>query len=124
LKIYQELLGLKFEELHGVETWHPDARCFAVSDQQSNEFLGHFYLDLYPRDNKYNHAAVFPLIGRSHVNEKLIHPAVAMVVNFERGKEAKDSLLHHSNVRTFFHEFGHVMHGMCTKGNFSSMAGS
>jgi Zn-dependent oligopeptidase len=117
-------LGLKFEEIQGAQRWHPDVRLFQVNDLETKEFLGHFYLDLYPREFKYNHAAVFPLIQRSFINGKYTAPAVAMVVNFERGKEAKDSLLSHDNVITFFHEFGHVMHNLCTKGNFTSMSGA
>lgn len=81
-------------------------------------------MDLYPRDFKFNWAAVFPLISRNYVAGKYTAPAAAMVANFERGKEAKDSLLKHSDVITFFHEFGHIMHNICTRSNFSSMAGT
>jgi len=50
-------------------------------------------LDLHPRQNKYNHAAVFPLIRRSNIRGQLVLPAAAMVVNFEKGTEGKPSLL-------------------------------
>ena len=66
-----------------------------MSDSETKELLGHFYLDLYPRDSKFNHAAVFPLIGRSYIKGKLVHPAAAMVVNLNRGDTPKDSLLNH-----------------------------
>jgi len=66
LFIYQELLGLDFKRLPGVQTWHPDVQCFEVRDSESKDLLGHFYLDLHPRDNKYGHAAVFPLIKRNN----------------------------------------------------------
>ena len=64
LSIYQELLGLNFEKLEGVEVWHPDVDVYEVTDTQTKRLLGHFYLDLFPRDDKYGHAAVFPLIKR------------------------------------------------------------
>ena len=110
--------------MKGIHSWHEDVRCFEVKDQETNNLLGHFYLDLYPRDNKYNHAAVFPLIKRSNINGKYVPPAAAMVVNFERGSQAKDSLLKLGNVETFFHEFGHVMHNLCTVANFSILSGT
>ena len=46
--------------------------------------MGHFYLDLYPRENKYGHAAVFPLIKRAKINGQIIPAAAAMVCNFEK----------------------------------------
>ena len=50
--------------------WHPEVTMFSVWDQQGlkdevdpkQSFLGYLYLDLYPRDNKYGHAAVWGLI--------------------------------------------------------------
>jgi Zn-dependent oligopeptidase len=65
---------------------------------------------LHPRPNKYNHAAVFGLVQRSEIGGKLQLPVCAMVVNFEKGTKDQESLMYHRNVRTFFHEFGHVMH--------------
>ena len=63
LKIYQELFGLNFSKVD-TQVWHQDVECFEVSDLQSNEVLGHFYLDLFPREGKFNHAAVFPMQKR------------------------------------------------------------
>ncbi len=67
MEIYQELLGLEFSEIKNVQVWHEEVTCWEVKDKQSKELLGHFYLDLYPRDNKYNHAAVWPMVKRTEL---------------------------------------------------------
>ena len=67
MDIYQELLGLDFKKLPDVQTWHPEVFCYEVKDKASKAVLGHFYLDLYPRDDKFNHAAAFTLLKRSNI---------------------------------------------------------
>lgn len=59
LDIYQKLLGLRFEEHKRAHVWQEEVRLFSVFDVKTSHFIGHFYLDLYPRKGKYNHAAVF-----------------------------------------------------------------
>ena len=53
------------------------------------EIIGHFYLDLHPRKDKYNHAAVFGLIKRARIGNKIRTPTVAMVTNFKKAKKGK-----------------------------------
>jgi thimet oligopeptidase len=52
LAVYQELLSLRFAELPKDKrhVWHEDVKQFEVYDKESNAFMGHFYLDLHPRD--------------------------------------------------------------------------
>ena len=63
LAIYEEVLSLEFHEVpkdqikQGKQTWHEQVRLFEVLDKTSKDLVGHFYLDLHPRDNKYTHAA-------------------------------------------------------------------
>ena len=113
-------------KLPNVASWHKDVSVYQVKDSKSKELLGHFYLDLYPRPNKYNHAAAFPLLRRAVIDGKVTPAAAAMVTNFSppNTQEGKPSLLPHSDVVTFFHEFGHVMHNMCGEANFTTFAGT
>ena len=62
LDIYQRTLGLVFEEVlahhrapHAV--WHPHVQLFKVRNKDDDKLRGYFYLDLFPRDGKYGHAA-------------------------------------------------------------------
>lgn len=49
LDIYQELLGLNFDLVEGASVWHPDVSLYSVKDRDSDQVVGQFYLDLFPR---------------------------------------------------------------------------
>ena len=61
------MFDLKFEKVEDAQVWHEEVLCYKVEDASSSELLGHFYLDMYPRDDKFNHAAVFPMIKRAKI---------------------------------------------------------
>eukprot|EP00090_Calanus_glacialis_P014702 TRINITY_DN23551_c0_g1_i1.p1 TRINITY_DN23551_c0_g1~~TRINITY_DN23551_c0_g1_i1.p1 ORF type:complete len:572 (-),score=137.44 TRINITY_DN23551_c0_g1_i1:79-1626(-) len=125
MQIYEDLLGLNFTKLENAEVWHDDVSMYQVDDWLSGDTLGYFYLDLHPRDGKFAHAAVFGLqlgsLGKDGTRDKAVR---AMVCNFPRPTEDKPALLSHKQVKTFFHEFGHVMHGICSKANISTFSGT
>jgi len=95
-----------------------------VNDATTDDLMGHFYLDLHPRDNKYGHAAVFPMIKRNDIGSGFTPAAAAMVCNFEKPTADSPSTMYHDDVVTFFHEFGHAMHGVCTRSNFARFSGT
>jgi thimet oligopeptidase len=109
--LVQETFGLTFEEEDASDAWHPDVRLFSIADAESGEQLAHFYLDLFPREGKFGHAAEFPLIlSRRLEDGSYQNPVCAMVANFTKPTKSAPSLLQHSEVETLFHEFGHVLH--------------
>ncbi len=109
--LVQETFGLHFREVEKPEVWHPDVRLFTILDASSGEELAHFYLDLFPREGKYGHAAEFPLIPSRRMEDgSYQNPICAMVANFTKPTATTPSLLQHSEVETLFHEFGHVLH--------------
>ena len=59
--IASKLFGIEFIEQKNITTWHEEVRFIEVKEQ--GKLIGKMYLDLFPRANKYNHAACFPLIS-------------------------------------------------------------
>lgn len=127
LNIYQELLSLKFNEIKDAKTWHKEVSMYEVKDKKSDKLLGHFYLDLYPRPDKFNHAACMTILKRNNNHGQFTPAAAAMVSNFDKmdsGNSNEPITLSHHEVVTFFHEFGHVMHNMCNEANFNRFTGA
>lgn len=140
LKIFEELFGLAFVEITGDDrtaladggkgsdiVWHEDVQVFSVWDDEGegSGFVGYLYLDLFPRDGKYGHAANFNLQpGYIDENGKRRYPATALVCNFSKPTPKKPSLLKHDEVVTLFHELGHGIHDLVSKTTYSRFHGT
>jgi thimet oligopeptidase len=124
MNTYQTLLGLRFEEIKPAKAWHEDVQLFEVRDASDRSLVGHFYLDLFPRPNKYGHAAAWGLVQGRMVNGEWQTPVSAMVCNFTKPTASEPSLLTHDEVETYFHEFGHVMHNINGKSPIGYFSGT
>ena len=114
LEIYQKLLGYTFKNvtINHEPFWHESVELYQVLDTHTESIIGYFYLDLYPREGKYSHAACFPFITKS----ANIVPVATMGCNFNKGTLSFDE------VETFFHEFGHVMHHLSSESTIKNTA--
>lgn len=122
--VSQRLFSLRYRRVENPDVWHKDVELYEVFDRTSGRLLGRFYLDLYPRKGKYQHAAMFTLIqGKQRAGYYQL-PTFALVCNFPRPHKGKPGLLRHSFVVTFFHEFGHGLHCLLTKARLSMFAGT
>jgi thimet oligopeptidase len=123
--IYQSIFGLKFDRVDAPFKWIDDLQLWAVSDSKTGEPLGLFYLDMFPREGKYNHFAQFGIIeGKLLEDGTYQRPTVALICNFPSPSKDKPSLLSHSDVETLFHEFGHAMHSIMTRAKYSRFSGT
>jgi len=87
--------------------------------------VGYCYLDLFPRESKYSHAAVWGLL-QSYLlpNGKRAYPLTAMVANLAKPTPDRPALMRHDDVVTFFHEMGHVFHGLLSRTQFARFHGT
>lgn len=123
-RITQKLLGLRYEEIINPKVWHPEVRVFNCFDVATGKLKGRFYLDLFPRKDKYSHAAMFTITpGRKMENNDWEIPEAALVCNFSKPEGDKPSLLYHGEVETFFHEFGHLLHGIASTAELAYQSG-
>lgn len=125
MNVYQRVLGVTFRELPDGPKWAEGVRLFEISDTKTGKRIGHFYLDLIPREGKHGHPAAYPIVsGRVKADGTYEEPIAAMVADFPKAAPGQPSLLSHGDVETFFHEFGHLMHQTLTKARYSSFSGS
>lgn len=124
LDLFGNLFGITFEPAQ-IPTWHEDVKAFQIKDKADGHLIAYFYMDLYPREGKYKHAACFDLVGGEEKEDGSWQiPFVAIVANMNKPSETTPSLLKHSEVETLFHEFGHVLHNALTKSKYGAFAGT
>ena len=123
-EITGEVFGLTYERVDA-PTWHPEVITYAIHDAASGDLISHFYMDLFPREAKFSHAAAFPLVpGRRLDDGTYQHPVSAIVANVTKPTEERPSLLQHQEVETMFHEFGHILHQTLTKAELVRFSGT
>jgi len=110
LDVTGRLFGVTFRRVD-TPVWHASVECYEMVE--NGEVRGRFYLDMHPRKNKYTHAAHFNI--RTGIAGKQI-PEAALLCNFAGGEPNDPGLMEHSQVETFFHEFGHLVHNMFAGG--------
>lgn len=106
--LYGELFGLEFVKVDR-PVWHASVDAYDM--KRDGKVLGQFYLDMHPREGKYQHAAMFPIdVGLA--GGQL--PSASLVCNFP-DPSGGTGLMEHTQVKTFFHEFGHLIHHLLAR---------
>jgi oligopeptidase A len=120
--IAQRLFGMTIQAVPDAVTWHPDVTLYAIHDQQGT-VCAWFYLDPYARQNKRGGAWMDGCINRLKNSQREQVPVAYLVCNFPPPLPDCPSLLTHRDVETLFHEFGHGVHHMLTRIDYSAVSG-
>jgi oligopeptidase A len=126
--LVERIFGVSVTPADGqAPVWHEDVRYFQIADDSGSP-IAYFYLDPYSRPaEKRGGAWMDVCINRGKVRKggKTTNrlPVAYLVCNQTPPIDGKPSLMSFYEVETLFHEFGHGLHHMLTKVDYSGAAG-
>lgn len=118
-----KLYGLKFTQRNDVPKYHPSVDVYEVTEANGKD-LGILYLDYYARTEKRSGAWMTSYRDQYVKNGKSTRPVVSVVLNSPPPTATQPSLLNFDETSTFFHEFGHALHGLLTQCTYPSISGT
>lgn len=121
-KVYESLLGIQIKPVTNMPVWNSKVKTYEI--WCDGKKAGSFYLDLFPRANKYTHFACFGISPYQKKGTVETLPQAALICNFPEGTANEPSLLPHRNVTTMFHEFGHLVHRLLCHPEIASQSSS
>ncbi len=122
--IVDKLWGLQFVERPDVPKYHKDVQVFEVLEADGSH-VGILYMDFHPRDSKRGGAWMSSYRSqRVDQDGRFIHPVITIVCNFSPPTSTRPSLLTYDEMTTFFHEFGHALHGLLSDVHYPGLAGT
>ena len=119
----QRLYGLKFEPRADIPVYHEEVMAYEVKEANGQP-VGIMYMDFHPRASKRGGAWMTSYRKQELQNGKRIAPVVSIVCNFSRPTGGAPALLSMDEVHTFFHEFGHALHGLLSNVTYGSLSGT
>ena len=122
-QVTEKLYGVQFQELTNVPKYHPDASVWEVKEADGSP-IGIIYMDFHPRDSKRGGAWMTSYRTQKMVDGKRLAPVISIVCNFTKPSGDTPALLTFDEVSTFFHEFGHALHGLLSNVTYRSLAGT
>jgi thimet oligopeptidase len=106
LDITSRMYGITYKPVTSPQVWHPEVTVYDVYDK--GKLIGRIYFDMFPRENKYKHYATFTLATGK---EGFRLPEYVLVCNFPKATN-EPGLMERDDVIVFFHEYGHLIHGI------------
>ena len=121
--LVNRLYGIRVSEEPGVPVWDPQVRYYYIHDEDGG-FLGGFYTDWYPRENKRDGGWMDALITGGPAGGEF-HPHLGLICgNLTAPVPGRPALLTHREVETIFHEFGHLLHHLLSRVEIRTLAGT
>ncbi|MBX2953780.1 MAG: M3 family metallopeptidase [Leadbetterella sp.] len=121
--VTRKLYGLQFEQLTDVPKYQEEVTVWKVTEADGSE-VGLLYMDMHPRASKRGGAWMTSYRPQTRKDGRRVPPVIAIVCNFTPPTADAPALLTFDEVTTFFHEFGHALHGLLSNVNYRSMAGT
>jgi len=115
MRVAEKIFGIRYDRVEGAATWAPDVQAWAVTDVASNRKLATLYIDPYPRDGKYNHAAVWNFRNGASSVPRQAQSALVVALD-RRGLTLRE-------LETLMHEFGHTLRNNLSATRYASDAG-
>jgi thimet oligopeptidase len=106
LDITSQMYGITYKPVTDAKVWHPEVTVYDVFDKGNR--IGRIYFDMFPRENKFKHYATFNLATGK---QGFRLPEYVLVCNFPRAT-GEPGLMERDDVIVFFHEYGHLIHGI------------
>jgi peptidyl-dipeptidase Dcp len=122
-EVAKRLYGITFKEMKNLPVYNKDVVGYEVLNSDGSH-LGILYMDFFPRDSKRGGAWMTNYQEQYYKDGKKISPVVSLVFNFSKPTENQPSLLNIDEVETFFHEFGHGLHGLFSNCNYLGLSGT
>ncbi len=121
--LVRKLFGFNVVAVKDFVSWDPAVQMYEVTDKHG-KIRGHFYVDLYTRENKRGGAWMSECVGRMRLlDQSLQTPVAFLTCNFPPPQAGQPGLLTHQEVVTLFHEFGHTAHHIFTQVDYFSVSG-
>jgi peptidyl-dipeptidase Dcp len=121
--VSNKLYGLTFKQNKNIPVPNEETVAYEVID--NNNVIGILYLDYYIRESKSSGAWMTEFRGQHKTqNGENVIPVVSLVLNFPKPVGDAPSLLNFDETETFFHEFGHALHGLLSNCQYKSLAGT
>ena len=117
------LYGITFHELDNVPVYHEEVKVYEVKDVDGSH-LALLSADFFPRASKRGGAWMTEFRGQSIKDGVEYRPFINIVMNFTKPTADAPSLITHSELTTFLHEFGHALHGILAQGRYPSLTGT
>ena len=122
-QVTEKLYGLKFKQLNDVPKYHEEVTTWEVTEADGTH-VGILYMDFFPRASKRGGAWMTSYRSQKTVDGKRKAPVISIVCNFTKPTGDTPALLTFDEVTTFFHEFGHALHGLLSNVTYKSLSGT
>ncbi len=121
--VSKKLYGITFSPLKDIPVYQEDVVAYEVKEA-NGDHIGVIYMDFFPRTSKRGGAWMTSYRKQALEKGKRVAPVVSIVCNFTKPTGNEPALLTPDEVETFFHEFGHALHGLLSNVRYETLSGT